>query len=557
MRRAVLALLVVAGVGAGYELGLRRNDSTVRPQAPRKAVEGGDSLDDERARRAVAPEERLAPALEAVLAIGNRAAPNRLSQYAALCTAVENLDSAEIVQLLVKLDRLPASTRDLLMPLIVCSWAQRDPDAATAWLQPTMARWQKQQNFMGMSYAYEQVVYYWAIATPKTAMEYARQHPDHPGLRLILGSAIDGISRSSTERLATLQSLPDSAARRSVETRIISDWAYSDPRAALAAASALDSGTQRDDAHRRVLLQWAKENPAEALAAMDSLGTSDSAFSSLVVNQAARRDPLAVARWLEAGGADAVSRNASGLLSAWACKDPAAAFAWGQNHGVSPADVVTLDRQSSTDQAFLWTGRSHTQIQVAMEQSPDATLKWLQSLPPGREYDQYAELAARVGRSPDDCRTLMLAASDDSAIRIAASFEARLAVENPERAQEWASSLTGRARVAAWSALGQKSGGKDLPDSLAGADRDAFLSGLANANTGQPQKGAEVALQISDPALRRQAFDDAMSRWSGSTKTDPAALRTWVEQAAVPEDWKQQWLAWVKVNSDPSAVSSP
>ncbi|HEY2342327.1 MAG TPA: hypothetical protein VGH90_04820, partial [Chthoniobacteraceae bacterium] len=504
MRRAVLTLFVVACACAGFVLGLRTNDAQVGLPLLRKTGEGAPSRDPAKIQKA--PEERLGQALEAILAIGNRASTNRLGQYAALCAALENLDSEEIVQLLVKLDRMPASVRDLLMPLIVSWWGQRDPGAVTVWVQPTLARLQKQQNFMGMNAHDEALLEAWAVANPKAAFDYVREYPEHFELSGTLEFAIGALPGSYAARFAILKSVPDSAARRWVEPRFFMDWFYNDRRAALAAVSTLAPGKERDDALRTPLLYagWATRNPTEALADLDAMGASNSSFSSLVVYQAAQGDPAAVARWLETEVAEAVTRDASTLISAWVGKDPAAAFAWGRDHGASPADRVKIDLHNG----------AQTQIQVAMEKNPEATLDWLQSVSPGRELDQYAELAARYTGSSDDCRALMAGASEDSAARIAASFEARLAAENPERAQEWAGSLEGQARTAAWTAFGQRNAGKDLPDLPVGPDRDAFLSGVANSNSGQPQKNAEAALQISDPQLRRQSFDDAISLWS-------------------------------------------
>jgi hypothetical protein len=538
MRRAAILLVAAASAVIGFELGTFTNRPATNSLSDHETANGDRSLVSANARRALASEETLGPALSAILAISNHSAPNRLGEYSALCAALENLESSQIAQLLVKVGRLPADARELLVPLIVSWWGRRDPVAATAWMEPILARLHNEERSpLGTNEAVYAVLRSWVEAAPQTALEYARQHPDLE-LEHLLGSEFASAPGSYAERFAALQSLPGAWMRRAFETQLFSDWAASDRPAAFAAASALAPGKGRDEALGVVLRRWAGQEPAEALSAMVTLGASSLTTFGDIVSEAAQKDPIVVAHWLEGRGADEIAHDAPLLVGAWVAKDPAAAFAWGKGHGVSPADVI--------DSPEGRTGAAQCQIQIAMDQKPKATLEWLQGLSPSVERDQYAELAARRAGRPEDFRVLLAGASEASAERITASIEGRLAAENPDHAQEWASSLEGPLRAAAWTAFGRKSGGKELPELPAGPDRDAFLGGLVFAPFSAPQTSAEAALQISDPSLRRQAFDDAMSRWTDLSNADQSTLQTWLEQADVPADWKQAWLSAAK-----------
>jgi hypothetical protein len=53
----------------------------------------------------------------------------------------------------------------------------------------------------------------------------------------------------------------------------------------------------------------------------------------------------------------------------------------------------------------------------------------------------------------------------------------------------------------------------------------------------------DAAVQIDDPDLRRDAFDNAMERYTAERGIESwgTEARAWLEKADVPEEWKHPW----------------
>ena len=195
-----------------------------------------------------------------------------------------------------------------------------------------------------------------------------------------------------------------------------------------------------------------------------------------------------------------------------------------------------------------------TPLASALGAKPEATLAWLRALPAGPERERYLEFA--VSTMPDHrlAQPLVAELPLEAATRAAGSIAGRLAYEKMEDARQWAESLAGTLRAAAWTAIGRtRSEPLPLPP---GPDRDAMLSGLATAQAVMaPVKSLDHAIEIGDAALRRRTFEDVMWKlnrgpidlgggaWeSGASESALAAARAWVERAKIPEDWRRAWL---------------
>ena len=72
------------------------------------------------------------------------------------------------------LDRVFGEERNNLLPRLLAYWTKRDPEAATAWMQPHLARFAKDPSFI---YGCDRdLMEAWAENAPELAVEYAHQH---------------------------------------------------------------------------------------------------------------------------------------------------------------------------------------------------------------------------------------------------------------------------------------------------------------------------------------------------------------------------------------------
>jgi hypothetical protein len=81
-----------------------------------------------------------------------------------------------------------------------------------------------------------------------------------------------------------------------------------------------------------------------------------------------------------------------------------------------------------------------------------------------------------------------------------------------------------------------------------GPDRDALLRGMTQISLYSqlsPERPMQHALAIDDPKLRRQTFDELMGGWVSNERHRESAA-PWLNNAAVPEEWKAQWRAQLK-----------
>jgi hypothetical protein len=240
------------------------------------------------------------------------------------------------------------------------------------------------------------------------------------------------------------------------------------------------------------------------------------------------------------------ARCAPSLVDAWAKNEPVAALSWALEHGVPLTTRSWL--RSSVVPSFLGFHSTSEHDQVtpivsAMEANADATLAWIRSLPAGLDRNRLFLLAIPLSKVPlSDSIALLPELPPEWASRAAFSLAFRFA-EDPDAGRAWAESLpAGPARSAAWRGLGTTSFASfDLPP---GSDRDALLFGRAFGYGVQsdPATSFGVAMQITDPTLRRDAFDLGMQGYLKGDRTNWAGeARAWLEKAGIPEEWKQRW----------------
>jgi hypothetical protein len=479
-------------------------------------------------------------------------------QLARLGALLDELDAAQMHALLDKLDRLPAADREVFLPRLLAHWTKRDPQAATAWMQPRLAGFAKEKWFPYSEGSFDaDLVRAWVRNAPTLAIDYARGCPDSGLAKVIAeGALFVWPDKNPAIRFEVLRDFPPGQARQKAIVSFCFTWAQTDRPAAFAAAAALEPGPARTGALGEILARWAGDEPAVAFEEAKALGVTDPGWLTIMVKEAAKRDPAATARWI-AAHEDAFPPQASAVLAQkWAASDPTEALAWALANGVSlvtPPQILALRIPGEMFAGHAAEMDYETPLGAALSSKPDAALAWIRALPTGAERERYLEFA--ITRAPDLAKVKPFIAelSPEAATRAAGRIASRLAYQQAAQAQQWAESLSGPMREAAWTAIGStRTEPLPLPP---GPDRDAMLSGLAIARAQQaPEQALDRVLEIRDPALRRRTFDDVLWKLNrgpvdlgggasmrGATETARAAASAWIERANIPEDWKRAW----------------
>ena len=542
--REILFTLVAAALG--YFIGA--SGEKARDLLPTKNSDRPENGSHTASAATASADDTLAPVLSALLTRGD------LRVLATLGPMLDALDDAQFPALFEKLDRLPEAEIEHLLPRLLAYWTKRDPHAATAWMEPRLARYAKDPDAInGFFHFVTNLMDAWVENAPEVAVEYARQHPWSGLTQHILHVASP--AGGSASKFALLQTFPPGRERAKLVTAFFFVWAQGDRAAALAAATSLPPGPEREGGLGEILARWAGRKPAEAFAKAEALGIVEPAILAIMAKEGARSDPLATARWLEKQDAALLPQIGGVVVKFWAEKNPAAAFDWALAHGISPLDEAAPGARNFSKALTIGHGSemSGNPFTSALREKPDETLAWVRALPAGDMRERYLESAIHNRLDPAKAQPLLAELPPEAAARAARSIAAQLS-RDIEQASQWAATLpAGPVREGAWAALGAS---RTEPLALPpGPDRDAMLRGIASRRAeSEPVKSLERALEIGDPALRRRTFDDVFwllhrgptdlghgSSMGGASESARRAAAEWLESAKVPEDWKQSW----------------
>lgn len=491
---------------------------------------------------------------------------NRLRGMAELGAALDRVDSSQIGALLERLDRPAVENRAALMHRLMSYWARRDPEAATAWMQPRLALlyWDRLRFSVRLEHLIDDgdgsLIQAWAQNVPEAAIECARQHPDAGVSGAILASVIDGPQvQSDAERFALLSSFPGKRQRERVMEYFIAGFqtrAEADYETAERGVLSLPAGLERDRAMEGILAHWKGADPAAALARFRSLGVDFSSLVPILTHHGAKQNPEQVAHWLERLEPAELARCGGVLVTSWAMSDPLAAFAWAENHGVSLTKNSRIE-SVAVDSGQWWDSHremGRTPLEAAIAEKPEATIEWLRALGPGPERTRLIELAALAADKNADIESLVADLPEGAAGRVVTRVTMSMR-DDQERVQRWAGDLpAGPARDAAWRSVGlfAKSPTLSLPS---GPDRDAMFDGVAQRHRNDVAQGWRYLQQIDDPDRRRQAFDDmirdirpSQDYWIPDDKSVPI-FREWMENPEIPEEWKKPWRTYDRSNN--------
>jgi len=464
--------------------------------------------------------------------------PAWLLRYYEVVEALNEIKPHEISAFVRHLESSRGEAKDELFTTLVERWFELDPAAARDWALTSSMEWS--------------TVTAWGRADPAGAFDAAIQSDQSWAPSLLSAAMRADDEKDMRPHLQKVRSLPPGPPRDRLLAPLIVAFVQKDPAAAYAAVEELSTPSARDQARYDVLRQWAREDPAGVLPVLEQmlltreLGAMGHAYVTEVAQHAGRVNPGLVLRWLE--NLPSAARVPAGIAVAgdWATKEPIPAVEWCMANGIEITRPRYLGSRGE--------GWQPPVLELAMRTAPQETLALLNTLPQGADRDRLLECAfvASLKEVKGDhlagpgwslYRQLPEEAQIENA-RVLGIVRARQG--EPHEFSDWLQNFpAGAARsnavtgALADAALRDSVYGKTLLGSLTTpADRDAGLRGMIPFTP--PAAAAPLALEISDPQMRKDALEGVVTAW---LKKEPAAARDWIDGAtAVPTSWKQEWL---------------
>jgi hypothetical protein len=447
------------------------------------------------------------------------------------------------------LTRLRATADDELTQTsyLFSRWQQVDRQAADEWMARCVREAAQDGPLSPHDYR-PSLFAQWARREPEAALAAAERYPWSSMAPNLIFSAFDLWNREDrNQQLAFLQRFPSGPVRRQALETYLRLWGSEDGQAALAAAEGLADPAENRRCIEAVLQGFSDKDPTAALDSYLAHQLMNPELLSDIFLRAAEKDTTQTLQSLNQLSEAERRRCAPLVIASWARTDPGAALSWALQNSINLAEsglqVTTTHTDSSKITQYSTSPLSSTPLQGAFLYQPAATVAYLQQLPPGPERNQLYQFA--VTAAPDRNQALyffsQLPAAE--AARVAESLASRFR-DYPAGGYSWAASLpAGDARSAAWRGLGTVAPGAEV-DLPPGPDRDAMLHGWLFANGDRvAEQSLELAMQISDPTVRRDAFDEMMEQYTtGFFGSQADQARRWMETStAIPEEWKRPW----------------
>ena len=257
--------------------------------------------------------------------------PSRLGRMQRLLAFLDQLPDGQFADVYRELSDSPlARDRQSELSLILQSWAERDPYAATAHLQENGAEdWERETTLST-----------WAAYDPQGAFAWASAAEDEGRINNWVVGALSGIASSNPELareyLVGLESEhTQRESLRSIEAAIL--------RNGFAATEAWIAGLDPEsEVHSRAARYFADDlanlDPAEAGRWSESLTDAGTRreVSERVSEEWAEIDLDSARAWVETLPQDTMSEAAEGIIEEWAGRDPAEASQWLASLGNSP-----------------------------------------------------------------------------------------------------------------------------------------------------------------------------------------------------------------------------
>ena len=535
MKLPILFTLCLAALTLGFALGFSASPGggeAARQQAVAAAVQEGKApLEPGMMPASFGNDERIARVFSSL-----QQRVELLRKYE-LFEALEGLAAKDMAALVKHAESLSKSASAELLPALIERWFELDVAGASAWAKASELNYR--------------VVQAWAKADPEGAFRFALEVKGTWSASLVSESLYALYGKDSAAKVARAQALPPGALRDSTLFQQLYNWSLQDPAAAFAAFEKAAFELNRDAMRDQMLQAAAQRDPAWALTKLGELlpmlkaGVLGNGLVGEIAATVARTDPRKALDWLSGLPENFRTAPAIRIGRDWARNEPMAALEWCVANGV---DITRADWNTSSN----W---NPSVLGGIMEKAAPETFAYLAALPAGAQRDSLLEAAfmESLWHTPGK----QLYADGDA---MAWSFYKAL----PSDAQVAKAFLFGQKRalfgeiadVGAWAGqfapglarsnaiAGMMSGQRNAEQSdaqlaklTAGADRDAALRGIA---TSQPAPaGADRALGIADETVRRDTLEKIVPRW---LKSDETASRAWLQSAAIPAAWRQEWL---------------
>jgi hypothetical protein len=310
--------------------------------------------------------------------------PGQNGRIQALLDYYQNLSPEQLEEEAAKLEGMPMNERIMASLLLFGRWAEVDPHAALAY---------SDKIGMGGMFVKPTILQSWASTDPASAAKYFAENPREfqmMGMGGMGGRGGSGASVIASEwaktdpqaALAWAQSLKGRDKDQAM-TSVVRELASTDPQKAVAMAATMD-GEAQEDAYASIATQWGakdfdaaeawvKSLPAslqeDALArAIGSLANSDPVLASKKVDSMesgdakeraitrtvdawSRENPAQAAAWLIKQGDDVDDDAVRGLVRNWATQDDKGVLAFIQQQ---PAG----DLRDEATQSYIWSNRS-------------------------------------------------------------------------------------------------------------------------------------------------------------------------------------------------------
>lgn len=395
-----------------------------------------------------------------------------------------------------------------------------------------------------------------------------------------LSSAEKNEARSAIRRWASrdpgaaakwLASQPTWNGRAQAAQNIASEWAATDPRAAVAfALKELPAGTPLQCTMATIAGKWAEKDPGAALDLTETLRPSTLRHCACIqiMKAWAKANAQAAADYLTAfPKGELKDELVAPVVEAWAAADPRNALALAEQ--ISAAS----DRESAMLSALsLWS-----------KSDPDAAAKYLYEIPPGEAKDNligsvsrkfverdaqralqwavgfpdprdrqsalYHTITSWASEHPEAAAAYTLVISDaETRDRVAPDVAHRWADKNPETAARWAASLPeGKGRqdslsrvMSAWAEKDEGAAARWLDNLPDGPSRDAVVSSYVYRLVHKdPETAFRWSESVQNEAERHQLISTSAMFW---LRSDPQKARAALQASGLPEQRKRMVL---------------
>lgn len=347
---------------------------------------------------------------------------------------------------------------------------------------------------------------------------------------------------------------------RDPRLQVISNWANTDPQAAMSAVSQVEDSSTRDMAMSNIISSWARNDFDAALSfalSTESSTLRSDMFRSLAGQSSGNRDKMltAVLDYMPPG--NSFQQAVGQVLSGWAQEDPAAAaeavFRLPPGQVVANAAAQVAQQWANKGQrteALAWARRlpeGETRLNSVQAvfrqwasddaQSAQAALSTLHESERSRAVRAIAEgwsqrdpeAVVRWSRSlaTDEERRDVLRSGISTWARSAPEAAARAVSQVPESERGPAM----EAVVREWSSKDATAAGDWLKSQPAGAQKDGAISALARSLVGEdPESALTWASQISDAQNRDRQIERHARTWLNN---EPQTARAWIASSSL------------------------